>query len=84
MTGCYAQTELGHGSNIQGFETTFTLDRDNKCFIVNSPRREAYKWWPGSLGVFANHAVTFGLLIIDGQSYGIHGFLVQTRDTKTH
>ena len=24
--GAYAQTELGHGTNIQGIETTATLD----------------------------------------------------------
>ena len=26
MLGCYAQTELGHGSDISGLETTATLD----------------------------------------------------------
>lgn len=28
MIGCYAQTELGHGSFIQGLETTATLDME--------------------------------------------------------
>ena len=29
ILGCYCQTELGHGSNISGLETTATFDREN-------------------------------------------------------
>jgi len=28
MIGCYAQTELGHGSNVAGLETTATFDNE--------------------------------------------------------
>jgi len=28
MVGCYAQTEIGHGSNVAGLETTATFNND--------------------------------------------------------
>lgn len=37
IIGCYAQTELGHGSNVQGLETTATFDPSTDEFIMNSP-----------------------------------------------
>ncbi|KAL9258972.1 Peroxisomal acyl-coenzyme A oxidase 1-like protein [Drosera capensis] len=37
IIGCYAQTELGHGSNVQGLETTATFDPETDEFIINSP-----------------------------------------------
>lgn len=57
--GCYAQTELGHGSNVAGLETTATLDLNTDEFIIHSPTVTSTKFWPGSLGLWANHAVVF-------------------------
>lgn len=37
IIGCYAQTELGHGSNVQGLETTATFDPRTDEFIIHSP-----------------------------------------------
>lgn len=37
IIGCYAQTELGHGSNVQGLETTATFDPKTDEFVINSP-----------------------------------------------
>lgn len=51
VTGCYAQTELAHGSNVQGLETTAVFDRATQEFVVNSPRIESTKWWIGGLGI---------------------------------
>lgn len=82
--GCYAQTELGHGSNVRGLETTATWNPDDKTFEIHSPHLTASKWWIGSLGRTANHAVVMAQLIIDGKSYGPHPFVVQIRDMKTH
>ncbi|KAK9439796.1 acyl-coenzyme A oxidase 1 [Metarhizium brunneum] len=82
--GCYAQTELGHGSNVRGLETTATWNQQDKTFTIHSPHLTASKWWIGSLGKAANHAVVIAQLIIDGKTYGPHPFVVQIRDLKTH
>ncbi|KAL8820727.1 MAG: hypothetical protein Q9223_001115 [Gallowayella weberi] len=82
--GCYAQTELGHGSNVRGLETTATWNPNDKTFTIHSPHLTAAKWWIGSLGRTANHAVVMAQLIIDGKTYGPHPFVVQVRDLKTH
>lgn len=51
IIGCYAQTELGHGSNVAGLETTCTLDTSTDEFVVHSPSIKAAKFWPGNLGI---------------------------------
>ena len=84
ISGCYAQTEIGHGSNISGLETTAIFDKDTDTFVINTPTETATKWWPGELGRYANYAVLFANLIIDGNSYGIMPFIVQLRDLNTH
>ncbi|EXJ82141.1 acyl-CoA oxidase [Capronia coronata CBS 617.96] len=84
IIGCYAQTELGHGSNVRGLETTATWNPEDKTFTLNSPYLTASKWWIGSLGKAANHAVVMAQLYIGGKNYGPHPFVAQIRDLKTH
>jgi acyl-CoA oxidase len=84
IIGCYAQTELGHGSNIQGLETTAIYIPETDEFEINSPYLTAAKWWVGGLGLTANHAVVMARLISNGKDHGPHTFIVQIRDLETH
>ncbi|KAK8481169.1 hypothetical protein V6N13_035083 [Hibiscus sabdariffa] len=84
IIGCYAQTELGHGSNVQGLETTATFDPHTDEFVIHSPTLTSSKWWPGGLGKVSTHAVVYARLITDGQDHGVHGFIVQLRSLDDH
>ncbi|KAG1360763.1 peroxisomal acyl-coenzyme A oxidase 1 [Cocos nucifera] len=84
IIGCYAQTELGHGSNVQGLETTATFDPKTDEFIIHSPTLTSSKWWPGGLGKVSTHAVVYAHLITEGKDHGVHGFIVQLRSLDNH
>lgn len=76
VIGCYAQTELGHGSDVAGLETTAELDMKTDEFVIHTPSIKAIKFWPGNLSVQANHAIVFARCIADGSDYGVQPFLV--------
>ena len=80
IIGCYAQTELGHGSNVSGLETTATLDMETDEFVFHTPSIKAVKFWPGNLGVQATHACIFARCIADETDYGVQSFVLQVRD----
>ncbi|XP_065857793.1 peroxisomal acyl-coenzyme A oxidase 1-like [Euphorbia lathyris] len=84
IIGCYAQTELGHGSNVQGLETTATFDPETDEFVIHSPTLTSSKWWPGGLGKVSTHAVVYARLITGGKEHGVHGFIVQLRSLDDH
>lgn len=84
IIGCYAQTELGHGSNVRGLETTATWNPEDRTFTLHSPHLTASKWWIGSLGLVATHAVVMAQLVINAKSFGPHPFVVPIRDQRTH
>ncbi|KNC54603.1 Acox1 protein [Thecamonas trahens ATCC 50062] len=84
ILGCYAQTELAHGSNVRGIETRAVFDPDADGFILTTPRSEARKWWPGNMAKTATHAIVMARLIVGETDHGVHPFLVQLRDMESH
>ncbi|KAI6860060.1 acyl-CoA oxidase [Hortaea werneckii] len=91
VIGCYAQTELGHGSNVRGIECEARWCPQKKQFVLHSPTLTASKWWNGTMGRTANHAIVVAHLLVpksphssDYVDHGPHPLVVQIRDMKTH
>ncbi|ANZ76334.1 BA75_04098T0 [Komagataella pastoris] len=78
--GCFGMTELAHGSNVAGLETTATFDPKTKEFEINTPHLGATKWWIGGAAHSANHCVVYARLIVSGKDYGVKTFVVPIRD----
>ncbi|KAF9434006.1 fatty-acyl coenzyme A oxidase [Entomortierella beljakovae] len=84
LIGCFAMTELGHGSNVAGLETTATFEPASDKFIIHTPTITATKWWIGGAAHTATHCVVFAQLIVGNKRYGTKSFVVQLRDTHTY
>jgi len=82
IIGCYAQTELGHGSNVRGLGTIAEYVKETQQFILNTPTLRSMKWWPGALGKVATHALVYAQLLVDGKERGVHVFMLQMRDQE--
>ena len=84
ILGCYAQTEMGHGTFVRGLETTATYDPVKQEFVVHSPTLTSTKWWPGGMGVISTHGIVPARLITKGEDKGVHNFIVQLRSLTNH
>ncbi|KAJ9177123.1 hypothetical protein P3X46_012373 [Hevea brasiliensis] len=80
IKGCFAMSELGHGSNVRGIETVTVYDSNTGEFVINTPCESAQKYWIGGAAKHATHTVVFSQLNINGTNQGVHAFIAQIRD----
>lgn len=80
VIGAYAQTELGHGSNVQGLETEARYDEGSQTWTFNSPKASSAKFWPGLLGIYSNSVVLQAKAYVKGKSIGVQTFAFTIRD----
>ena len=80
LLGCFAMTELGHGSDVASIETTITYDPATDEFEVHSPTPTATKAYIGNAGQHGSMAVVFGQLVVDHVRHGVHAVLAPIRD----
>ncbi|WP_394831206.1 acyl-CoA dehydrogenase family protein [Pendulispora rubella] len=82
LPGCFAMSEVGHGSDVQSLETRATWDVVSRTFVLHTPAESARKDWVGGAAQHARMATVFAQLEADGEGHGIHAFLVPIRDAQ--
>lgn len=84
LPGSFAMTETGHGSNVQGLQTTATYNHQTKSFIVHTPNESARKTYIGNAACHAQAATVFAKLINNNVDHGVCAFVVPLRDKQNN
>lgn len=84
LLGGFAMTEMSCGSDVQGTQTEALYDHATRSFTINTPNEEARKTYIGNAALHGRLMVVFAQLKMspDGESQGVHAFLVPVRDEK--
>jgi acyl-CoA oxidase len=82
LLGCFAMTEIGHGSDVASLRTTATFDPAADQFVIHTPEPDARKEYIGNAARDGRLAVVFAQLITDGAERGVHAFVVPIRDDR--
>ncbi|MDQ3263771.1 MAG: acyl-CoA dehydrogenase family protein [Myxococcota bacterium] len=78
--GCFAMSEVGHGSNVADLETVARYDPATGELVIHSPRESARKDWAGNAAVHGRYATVFAQLEVGGAHHGVHAVIVPIRD----
>jgi acyl-CoA oxidase len=82
LPGCFAMSEVGHGSDVANLETVATWEPATRTFVVHTPAESARKDWVGGAAQHAQVATVFAQLEAHGERHGVHAFVVPIRDAK--
>lgn len=78
LLACLAMTEVDHGSNVKGLQTTATYDTSTRSFVLQTPQFGATKDYVCSVDT-AQVALVFSRLQVDAKEYGVHALMVPLR-----
>ncbi len=82
LPGCFAMSEVGHGSDVAGVRTTAVHDPKTDEIVVHTPDPAAAKNWIGNAAHDGLAAVVFCQLSTQGEERGVHAVVVPLRNAK--
>lgn len=82
LPGCFAMSEVGHGSNVMALETQARYDHATRELVIHTPAESARKEWIGNAALHGRMATVFAQLQVGDLDHGVHAVLVPIRDAQ--